>query len=43
LYSKYTYYHSYYSPKEEDEGDGASDEAPQELAAVGATEKPPKT
>ena len=39
LYSKYTYYHSYYTPKEEDEGESAED-ARQELAAVGATEPP---
>jgi hypothetical protein len=41
LYSKYTYYHSYYSPKEEDESEGV-EEAQPELAAVGATEESPK-
>jgi len=41
LYSKYTYYHSYYSPKDEDEGEGA-DEGQPELAAVGAAEDTPK-
>ena len=40
LYSKYTYYHSYYTPKEEDEGEDAEDAQP-ELAAVGATQEPP--
>jgi hypothetical protein len=40
LYSKYTYYHSYYTPKDEDEGEGV--EAQPELAAVGATEEPTK-
>jgi len=39
LYSKYTYYHSYYSPKDEDDGDGVEPSQP-ELAGVGATEKP---
>ena len=37
LYSKYTYYHSYYSPKEEDEDEGAETQA--ELAGVGANEE----
>jgi hypothetical protein len=35
LYSKYTYYHSYYTPKEEDAGHGEETpvgEAPAELA-----------
>ena len=41
LYSKYTYYHSYYTPKDED-GNDVVEEAPPEMAAVGATEKPPK-
>jgi capsular exopolysaccharide synthesis family protein len=40
LYSKYTYYHSYYTPKDEDEGEGV--EAQPELAAVGATDEPQK-
>src|SRR5437667_11638118 len=40
LYSKYTYYHSYYSPKEEGEDEGI--EALPELAAVGAREEPRK-
>ena len=35
LYSKYTYYHSYYTPKEGDESDDIED-AQSELAAVGA-------
>ena len=42
LYSKYTYYHSYYTPKEEDGSDVVAEEAPQELAAVGANQEPPK-
>lgn len=41
LYSKYTYYHSYYTPKEDDERDGVEAAQP-ELAAVGAAEEPPK-
>ena len=41
LYSKYTYYHSYYTPKEDDERDGV-DEAQPELAAIGATEESSK-
>jgi protein-tyrosine kinase len=41
LYSKYTYYHSYYSPKEEDEREGA-EEAQPEMAAAGATKESPK-
>ena len=40
LYSKYTYYHSYYTPKDEDGNDVAADEAPQEMATVGANEPP---
>lgn len=36
LYSKYTYYHSYYSPKGEDEEEGAETQA--ELAGVGASD-----
>jgi receptor protein-tyrosine kinase len=40
LYSKYTYYHSYYTPKEEGESDVIAEEARQELAAVGANEPP---
>jgi receptor protein-tyrosine kinase len=40
LYSKYTYYHSYYSPKEEDEEEGAENQA--ELAGVGAGDEGPK-
>jgi hypothetical protein len=35
MYSKYTYYHSYYSPKEEDERDGIDEP---EMAAVGAAD-----
>ena len=38
LYSKYTYYHSYYSPKEQDERE-ALDDAQQELAGVGAADE----
>ncbi len=41
LYSKYTYYHSYYTPKE-DENSEAGEDAKPELAAVGATEETPK-
>jgi capsular exopolysaccharide synthesis family protein len=41
LYSKYTYYHSYYTPKEEDGSDVVADGQP-EMAAVGAAEDPPK-
>jgi len=37
LYSKYTYYHSYYTPKDEDEGEDDGEDQP-ELAAVGAAE-----
>jgi protein-tyrosine kinase len=40
LYSKYTYYHSYYTPKEEDEREALED-AREEFAAVG-TDHPPK-
>lgn len=40
LYSKYTYYHSYYSPKEEDDEEGAETHA--ELAGVGASDERPK-
>jgi len=36
LYSKYTYYHSYYTPKEDDEREGM-EEAQPEMAGVGAT------
>jgi receptor protein-tyrosine kinase len=42
LYSKYTYYHSYYTPKEEDGSDVVAEEANPELAAVGATGDKPK-
>jgi protein-tyrosine kinase len=38
LYSKYTYYHSYYTPKEE----VAAEDATRELAAVGVPDDPPK-
>ena len=32
LYSKYTYYHSYYTPKDsEEKGDGAKTEAEEEV------------
>ncbi len=41
LYSKYTYYHSYYTPKEENEHEALED-APQELAGVAATDDPRK-
>ena len=37
LYSKYTYYHSYYTPKDEDDGEADGEDQP-ELAAVGAAE-----
>jgi protein-tyrosine kinase len=37
LYSKYTYYHSYYTPK--DAGDGEASEGSEELAAVGSADK----
>ena len=40
LYSKYTYYHSYYSPKEEDDEEGVETHA--ELAGVGASDERPK-
>jgi protein-tyrosine kinase len=40
LYSKYTYYHSYYTPK--DAGDGEEPEGSEELAAVGAADKSPR-
>jgi len=36
LYSKYTYYHSYYTPKDEDEGEALEDA--EELAAVGSAD-----
>jgi protein-tyrosine kinase len=42
LYSKYTYYHSYYTPKDEDGSDVVAEEAPQEMAAVGAAEETQK-
>jgi receptor protein-tyrosine kinase len=41
LYSKYTYYHSYYTPKDEEDGEGMADAQP-ELAAVGSADRPPK-
>ena len=41
LYSKYSYYHSYYTPKDDEPGEAAEDAAP-ELAAVGATGERPK-
>ncbi len=41
LYSKYTYYHSYYTPKDED-GNDVLDESQAEMAAVGASEAPKK-
>ena len=41
LYSKYTYYHSYYTPKEDDDSEAGSDES-EELAVVGAADKPGK-
>jgi receptor protein-tyrosine kinase len=40
LYSKYTYYHSYYTPKEEDEREALEDAG--ELAGVGSQHDPPK-
>ena len=40
LYSKYTYYHSYYTPKEEDEGEALEDAG--EFAVVGSRHDPPK-
>ena len=40
LYSKYTYYHSYYTPK--DAGDTEASEGSEELAAVGADQDRPK-
>jgi len=40
LYSKYTYYHSYYTPKEEDEREALEDAG--ELAGVGSRHDPPK-
>ena len=45
LYSKYTYYHSYYTPKDEepagyDESPAASDEKSPEPAVATAGEKP---
>jgi protein-tyrosine kinase len=36
LYSKYTYYHSYYTPKEE----GDSELQEEELAAIGSSSTP---
>src|SRR5665213_1233964 len=42
LYSKYTYYHSYYTPKDEDGSDDVAKEGQPELAAVGANQDPPK-
>jgi hypothetical protein len=41
LYSKYTYYHSYYTPKDEEEGEADAEDQP-ELAAVGAVEESKK-
>jgi capsular exopolysaccharide synthesis family protein len=41
LYSKYTYYHSYYTPKDEDEGE-ADAEDQTEFATVGAAEESKK-
>jgi hypothetical protein len=39
LYSKYTYYHSYYTPSEQDE---VPEDARQEFAEVGSTGDRPK-
>jgi receptor protein-tyrosine kinase len=41
LYSKYTYYHSYYTPSEQDEHE-APEDARQEFAEVGSTGDRPK-
>jgi hypothetical protein len=37
LYSKYTYYHSYYTPKEEDEREALED-GQEEFSAVGSAD-----
>ena len=41
LYSKYTYYHSYYTPSEQDEHEALED-ARQEFVGVGSRSDPPK-
>jgi receptor protein-tyrosine kinase len=41
LYSKYTYYHSYYTPNEQDEHEALED-VRQEFAEVGSTGDRPK-